>query len=127
MALPKNQHNANAVAVDIGAVCEIPAAKLHVLAGHNAEVATTMFKWCATELGRMQRFAQSIATRSATARMAGFLLDISDYYGARGFSPVRFTLPMARTDIGRHLGLAAETVSRTINRLRADAIADVHR
>lgn len=125
--MARNRHAANAVAVDTGAVCELPRARLDRLASDTPEVNSAMMQWCGAELARMQRLAQSMATRSAAGRMAAFLMDLSDYFGAHGFSAARFTLPMLRGDIGRHLGLAVETVSRVVNRLRRDGVVDIQR
>jgi CRP/FNR family transcriptional regulator, anaerobic regulatory protein len=64
---------------------------------------------------------------SADQRMAAFLLGLSQRLAARGFSPTRFQLTMARTDIGHHLRLAPETVSRVLKRFQDDGLVAVDR
>lgn len=45
----------------------------------------------------------------------------------RGFSPNRFQLTMARTDIANYLRLAPETVSRVLRRFDDDGLLHVER
>jgi CRP/FNR family transcriptional regulator, anaerobic regulatory protein len=52
--------------------------------------------------------------RTAEARLACFLLSISDCFRRRGYSARRFRLPLSRQDIGNYLGLTQETVGRTL-------------
>ena len=64
---------------------------------------------------------------SADQRMAAFLLGLSQRLASRGFSPHRFQLTMARTDIGNYLRLAPETVSRVLKRFQDDGLIVVDR
>src|SRR5690606_41400786 len=63
----------------------------------------------------------------ADERMAAFLISLSRRYAARGFSPTRFQLTMARTDIANYLRLAAESVSRVFRRFQDDKLIRVAR
>uniref|UniRef100_UPI0032B16659 helix-turn-helix domain-containing protein n=1 Tax=uncultured Abyssibacter sp. TaxID=2320202 RepID=UPI0032B16659 len=56
--------------------------------------------------------------RSADAAVAGFLLDLRNRMADRGFDASRLSLKMSRRDIGNHLRLRIETVSRVFSRLR---------
>ena len=59
--------------------------------------------------------------------MAAFLIGLSRRLAARGFSPNRFQLTMARTDIANFLRLAPETVSRVLKRFQDDGLVKVER
>jgi CRP/FNR family transcriptional regulator len=59
--------------------------------------------------------------------MAAFLVGLSRRLAARGFSPNRFQLTMARTDIANYLRLAPETVSRVLKRFQQDGLLGVDR
>jgi CRP/FNR family transcriptional regulator len=61
----------------------------------------------------------------ADERVATFLLSLSRRFMARGYSPVEFTLPMAREDIGNYLGITLETVSRCFSRLKTAGVLAV--
>jgi CRP/FNR family transcriptional regulator len=48
-------------------------------------------------------------------RLAAFLLNLSQRFAARGYSPSEFRLRMTREEIGSYLGLKLETVSRALS------------
>jgi CRP/FNR family transcriptional regulator len=64
---------------------------------------------------------------NAEARVAAFLLDLSDRFGRLGYSPTSFVLRMTRAEIGSYLGLKLETVSRTLSALAAAEVIAVER
>jgi CRP/FNR family transcriptional regulator len=57
--------------------------------------------------------------RSATERVASFILALSRRNQRNGQDPRSIDLPMTRTDIGDFLGLTIETVSRTFSKFKA--------
>src|SRR5690606_17913376 len=59
--------------------------------------------------------------------MAAFLIGLSRRLAARGFSPDRFQLTMARPEIANYLRLAPETVSRVLKRLQDDGLLRLDR
>ncbi|MFQ3789718.1 helix-turn-helix domain-containing protein [Halomonas sp. A29] len=66
-----------------------------------------------------------LLSRTAEARLACFLLGISDCFRRRGYSPRCFRLPMSRNDIGSYLGLTQETVGRTLATYQAQRLLRV--
>jgi CRP/FNR family nitrogen fixation transcriptional regulator len=78
--------------------------------------------WSATvrELQRVQQHALLLATNSRQ-RVACFLIEMSKRLKASGFMEV----PMCRQDIADYLGLAVETVSRTITQFEAMGLIKV--
>ncbi len=62
-----------------------------------------------------QKIEYMMGTLPAEARVAKFLLSISQKFRAMGFSDKSFHLRMTREDIGSYLGLTLETVSRTLS------------
>lgn len=63
--------------------------------------------------------------RPADERLAVFLLNLADRYRQRGFSHVEFRLTLTRQEIGDHLGLALETVSRTLGQFEAASLITI--
>jgi CRP/FNR family nitrogen fixation transcriptional regulator len=85
-------------------------------ANHRAEVACQLWGMATTSLRQAQDHMLLLGRRSATERVATFLMDVDDRLGATG----TFELPMTRRDIADFLGLTIETVSRTITQLEGD-------
>ena len=68
-----------------------------------------------------------ITKKDAEAKMASFLINLSGRFEERGYSASRFNLSMKRSEIGSHLGLAVETVSRILTRFQEDGLLRVKR
>jgi CRP/FNR family transcriptional regulator len=62
---------------------------------------------------------------TAEERVAYFLLQISERLKKRGYSELEFRLSMTREEIGNHLGLAHETVSRLFNSFQVKNMIEV--
>ncbi|MEM7295047.1 MAG: Crp/Fnr family transcriptional regulator [Pseudomonadota bacterium] len=60
-----------------------------------------------------------LGRKTASERVASFLLHVSDRMRSHGCKPTEsFELPLNRVDIADHIGLTVETVSRQITRLK---------
>jgi len=59
-----------------------------------------------------------LSKRPAEERLAYFLISLSDRLKRRGFSASEFKLSLTRQEIGNHLGLALETVSRLLKKFQ---------
>jgi CRP/FNR family transcriptional regulator len=66
-----------------------------------------------------------LGTMRAEQRLASFLLDLSSRYQMRGYSSTDFVLRMTREEIGSHLGLKLETVSRLFSRFAEEGLIEV--
>ncbi len=66
-----------------------------------------------------------LGSMRAEERLAAFLLNMSQRFTARGFSPSEFNLRMTREEIGSYLGLKLETVSRAFSRFQEDGLIAV--
>jgi CRP/FNR family transcriptional regulator len=62
----------------------------------------------------------------AEERLAAFLLNLSQRFTARGYSPTEFNLRMTRNEIGSYLGLKLETVSRAFSHFQEAGLISVH-
>ena len=77
------------------------------------------------ELGREHAVLSLLGTLGAEARVARFLVMLSERFSSLGFSPNRFNLRMTRQEIGSYLGLTLETVSRAFSGLHAAGLIKV--
>jgi CRP/FNR family transcriptional regulator len=73
------------------------------------------------ELAAAQDQMLLLGRKTALERVASFLLILMRRMQLKGKQD-RVSLPMTRTDIGDHLGLTIETVSRSLSKLKRDRI-----
>lgn len=112
-------HHADAVALGDCEVCVIPAYRAGILCDFSPGVGAHLRRLLAHEVRELQEHSASLAHLTASRRVARFLLDLSRRWSERGFAGHAFSLPMGRRDLGDHLGLTTETVSRILHEFRA--------
>lgn len=116
--IAKNKHTNTAVALETGAICEIPFDRLQELSIKIPSLQRHFFQLMSSEITSDQELITLLSKNSAEERMAALFLSISTRFSARSQSGLRFRLPMSRGDIGNYLGLTVETVSRILSRLQ---------
>ncbi|MFT5657180.1 MAG: CRP/FNR family transcriptional regulator [Gammaproteobacteria bacterium] len=79
------------------------------------------------QMGRTNNLVLMLASKDADGRLACFLCDLSLRFEKSGYSATTFNLSMSRQDIGSYLGLAIETVSRTLSRFQDSGLLQVSR
>ena len=110
-AIGSGKHRCEAIALGEARVCELPFATLSTVAA---------------QLPSLQRQLLRVMGQSAD-RDHDHVDVLSRRLAARGFSPDRFQLTMARTDIANYLRLAPETISRVLKRFQDDGLLKVDR
>ena len=115
-ALAGYRYQRHATALRSVAYCEIPIRQFLRVFGGAPRVPAEMLRITAAALD-MSMHRASIAHRDARARVAAFLLDISQRLAGKGIRSADFFLPMPRRDIAAYLGLSLETVSRVLQDL----------
>jgi len=106
-------------------VCKVAFEQLDVLSATLPKLRRQILKTMSKEICNEQHMLQLLANKSADERIATFLLRLSSRFKARGFSDLRFRLPMSRNEIGNYLGLTVETVSRVITRMQKSGLIQV--
>lgn len=103
----------------------IPASELFAN-GRSGNHLEHMAYWASSREIIQEQEAYSL-TRSvkSEARVARFLHTMSQRFEDMGWSPNRFILPMTRRDIGHHLSVTVETVSRAFSALVQQGIIEV--
>ncbi|WP_241685762.1 helix-turn-helix domain-containing protein [Luteimonas sp. YGD11-2] len=119
-----DRYPCNAVALDTVMLCRFSFPKISVLATQLPGLQQHLFRLLSRDIGRAALLA---GDWTADQRMAGFLVGLSRRLAARGFSPDRFQLTMARTDIANYLRLAPETVSRVLRRFQEAGLVRLDR
>lgn len=124
-AISSPNHPSEAIALEDASVCAIPFAQLTLLSRKVEHLQSYVQRLLAREVVRDQGLMLLLGRMRAEERVAAFLMNLSNRFRARGYSPHEFSLPMAREEIGNYLGLTLETVSRCFSRLKKARVLDV--
>lgn len=95
-----------------------PAREFFDQAAGDARIARSLLERLPIALQRCRDRAVALGQGSATERLAGFLLAMSERIGRADADRCELDLPMSRKEIGESLGLTIETVSRQFGVLR---------
>jgi CRP/FNR family transcriptional regulator len=120
-----DQHSCNAVALEDSEVCVIPYARLEELSRELYVLQQHFHKVMSREIVREHGVMLLLGSMRAEERLAAFLLNLSQRFTSRGYSPSEFNLRMTREEIGSYLGLKLETVSRTFSKFQEDGLIGV--
>src|SRR5690606_21845249 len=118
-------HSCNAVALEDSEVCVIPYGQLEELSREVQGLQHQFHKVMSREIVRDHGVMMLLGSMRAEERLAAFLLNLSQRFNARGFSPAEFHLRMTRDEIGSYLGLKLETVSRAFSRFQDEGLISV--
>ena len=113
-----DEYTINAQAVKPTRVRCLSVMSLRQSAASDPVLGFKLYEAMARELAATRDLMLTTGQRSATERVAAFLLAFSRRNQRNGQDPASFELPMTRTDIGDFLGLTIETVSRTFTKLK---------
>jgi len=115
-------HQSNVIALEDSLVCQIPCSAGGGYAHEPAGGALRLRLAMSELIVDAQRAMVLLGSGQSEERVAAFLLDLSERYGARGFSRTDFQIRMSRQDVGSLLGLRLETVSRTLSKFATDGL-----
>ena len=118
-------HSCNAIALEDSEVCVIPFGRLEELSRQVESLQHQFHKIMSREIVRDHGMMLLLGSMRAEERLAAFLLNMSQRFTVRGFSPSEFHLRMTRDEIGSYLGLKLETVSRTFSKFQDDGLLEV--
>ena len=104
-----------ATALEDSQVCSLSFATLRDLALRRAQWQESLCRVMAEEVVREHRHILVLGSYRTDARLAAFLLEVSDRLYQRGYSRSEFHLRLSRAEIGSYLGLTLETISRTLS------------
>lgn len=106
-----------AVALEDSRVIALPLAGLAALRRRVPALDALLESLVARQLAHIGEVAALLSAVAADVRVARFLVQLSARMAERGQSPRRLLLRMNRRDIANHLGLAHETISRSLRML----------
>lgn len=115
-----------ATALEDSEIVVLPFALLEDLSRRNQAMQRQLHAVLSREITRHHGVMMLLGTMTATERVAVFLVNLSMRFARRGYSPSEFILRMTREEIGRHLGLQLETVSRVFSRFQMLELLEVN-
>jgi CRP/FNR family transcriptional regulator, anaerobic regulatory protein len=120
-----SEHISNAQAMTRSRIRCVPMAALQQVAREDARLGFQLYEAVSRELRAARELLFTVSQRTATERVAAFLLALSRRNEIKGDDPLEYVLPMTRNDIADYLGLTIETVSRTFTKLRSEGMIEV--
>lgn len=126
-AIGSGVHPCSAKTLETSSVCEVPFSDLEELSQHLPSLQHQLLKLMSNEILEDQELMLLLGKKTAEARLAAYLLSISERFAQRGFSASEFYLSMSRNDIASYLGLAVETVSRMFTRFQDENLISAER
>lgn len=124
-AINTNIHPSTSKALETSAICEIPYEAFEKLAARIPALHRQLLRIMSKELSFDHSMLMLMGNKNSHARLAAFLISLSERFALRGFSGYEFHLSMSREDIGNYLGLAMETVSRMFTRFQKEGLLEV--
>ena len=112
----------SAITLETTSLCRFP----HTYLTDGAQ-GWNLLRITAEQMQRDHNLVLMLARKDADGRIASFIDDLACRYWSRGYSASNFLLSMSRQDIGCYLGLAVETVSRTLTRFQECGVLRVNR
>jgi len=125
-AIATEHHVCDAVALEDSEVCPAPYRRLQTLARDFPVLQQSLNRLMSREIVREHGRALMLCNLTAEQRLASFLVGLSRRFVSRGYSAYGFMLRMSREDMASYLGLRLETVCRSVARLRALGIVELH-
>jgi CRP/FNR family transcriptional regulator len=118
-----DEHAFSAEALEDAQLCWFPRSRFDDFVEENGSMERELYRMAAHELAAAQQQMVLLGRKTATERLASFLLllvERTERVPGRPSSLVR--LPMSRSDIADYLGLTKETVSRVFSSFRRDRL-----
>ena len=122
--LSDEKHSCAAIALETTSFCLLPADSLDDLFHTIPSLTRELFRHSGEKMVEDKNLLM-LSKRPAEERLAYFLISLSDRLKRRGFSASEFKLSLSRQEIGNHLGLALETVSRLLKKFQEDQLITV--
>jgi CRP/FNR family transcriptional regulator len=121
------RYGCDAIAMDTGELWSVRHDALLQAAIGAPELLTLLHCAMSEAIGRDRDQLMSVCTLPADARVAEFLHHWAESLAERGLRTDRIALRMSRAEIGSHLGMTLESVSRALARLAREGIIGLDR
>ena len=122
--IASGRYQCSLIALENSSYCELA---VHDIAYLNEDKAILQRIIQQKSCEQMDRYIRRIATsqRPGEERLAAFLIDLARRYMERGLASEEVNLSLTRQEIGSHLGMALETISRLLGKFESLNIIEV--
>jgi CRP/FNR family transcriptional regulator len=114
-------------AISAAELCTFHRDQFDEFAADHPDLQQKLLRRTLGELDRARRWMLLLGRKSASEKVASFLLEMADRLLPRGAAETArgFELPFGRQQIADILGLTIETTSRQLTKMRADGLIDL--
>lgn len=109
-----HEHAVSAEALEEAQLCWFPRNRFDDFVEQYSSMERSLYRTATDELAAAQEQMLLLARKTASERVASFLLELAERTAVGSSEPI-VRLPMSRSDIADYLGLTKETVSRVIS------------
>lgn len=125
-AIYNTEYSYSAESIEDSEICIMKKEDLIALLKKDADLAIEIIKILTRELEETRCFIRDFTTRTASQKIAQFLLSPPYIFSSVKTVKKTITLPLSRKEFSEILGLSAETVSRTLSQFERDQIVKVN-
>lgn len=127
LALPRRggASRTSVKAITAATLCRLSRSGLEQIRGLDPEIGERLLDLASAEIASAREHMLLLGRRSATEKVASFLVDVGRRNGRRTNGSLAIDMPMTREDIADYLGLNVETVSRVFTRLKSAGAFDL--
>lgn len=120
-------YGTTAVALEDAMVIAAPYVDIAAAAQHVPALQHLLYDCASRDVKRSWASLEVVAAVGAEPRIVRFVLQLAARHASLGYSGRHLRLPMSRRDIASHLGLAHESVSRSLSSLKRSGCIHVRR
>ena len=106
-------------------VCTLTKDKMRNLILERPEIGLKILEVVGERLSKLESLAQNLATNDAEARIAQFILDLSEEQGRKTERGIEITLSLTREDMSNYIGVVRETISRKLRKFQEEGIIEL--
>ena len=116
--IASGRYQCDIIALGDAHVCQLSYNEFQRISNQLPKLREEILSISSSNMTTAQKMLFFIGKRPVEERLAMFLIGLSQRYGARGLSNLRFQLSMSRHDIANYLGMAPETISRQFKKMQ---------
>lgn len=123
----KEKYESDAVAIEDSVVCSISVQAIEILLQRFPNFQRRLMIVMSEEISKENKNMIFFSQMGAEQKLAIFLDEITQQHIQRGYSGSEVNLRMSRLEIGQHLGLTMETISRTFSKFVKDKLLEIEK